>query len=210
MELSGREATHREQRFATATLFVALVVMLLLDIAHLTGGPGETVTHYINFLLLNFGLAVPIAIVIFCVARYRTFLSGWLAGATMVSLGEMSYSIYVVHTWTLRIFSRNQTYGISSIYVADALLRIGLAIAVTLVLAWASFRLIEVPSRRWLRTANAGAMVRAFGPREANLLSVGQRHSADTVAALILAFIGLLGICAAYQFLFVPLYGFAD
>src|SRR5262249_47610768 len=109
-----------------------------------------------------------------------------------------------------RIFIRDQANGISALLVVDALLRIALAIAVTLLLATATYRYIEVPSRQKLRRTIDGWMVWAFGTKEENCLASGHRHSADLAVALMIAFLGVLGSCIAYQFIVVPLYGFKD
>ena len=210
MALGNRVPSPREKRLGRAAVVIALCGLAGIDLIQLTGWPGPVVAKYVRFLILNFGLAVPIAMLIFCVSRYGTFLSGWLAGTTMVVLGEMSYSIYAVHTWTLRIFIREQTYGISPLFVADAVLRIVLAIAVTLLLAAATYRYIEVPSRRGLRKAINNRMVALFGAKDENRLPPGHRHSTDLAVALMIAFLGVLGSCIAYQFIVVPLYGFTE
>ena len=101
-------------------------------------------------MALNFLCAVPIAVLIFCVSRYPTRVSRFLCMSPLVLLGEISYSIYSVHTWTLRIFIRAPV-DVTTAGVVDAVFRIALGIGVTLVLATATYRLIEIPGRTSLR-----------------------------------------------------------
>ena len=65
-----------------------------------------------------------------------------LAWAPILFLGEISYSIYAVHTWTLRAFLRpsvdfNLATGI------EALIRIPVAMMFSIIMASATYRLIE-------------------------------------------------------------------
>jgi peptidoglycan/LPS O-acetylase OafA/YrhL len=70
----------------------------------------------------------------------------------MVLLGELSYSIYVVHTWTLRIFIRPpQSYNPEIVW--EAIYRIALAIALTVMVSTATYNLIEVPARPFCEDA---------------------------------------------------------
>jgi peptidoglycan/LPS O-acetylase OafA/YrhL len=111
--------------------------------------------HTIRFYALNFGCAVPIATVIFCVSRYDSLISRSLSTRPLVGLGEISYSIYAVHTWTLRAFLRtsvdfNLANGI------EALIRIPVAMAFSIIMASATYRLIEMPCRRYVRGKLSG------------------------------------------------------
>src|SRR5262249_6132221 len=67
-----------EKRRAQASLIGALIVLGTISIIHVLHIPGGVLNRYINFLVLNFGLAVPLAIIIFVVSRHSTFLSPWL------------------------------------------------------------------------------------------------------------------------------------
>ena len=118
-------------------------------------------------------------------------------------LGELSYSIYAVHTWTLRIFQRptmDFRYGVE----LEAVFRIVVAIALTIILSTATYRLIEVPARAWIRKSVARRMQRRFGPREENMLPDGSPYSSLSGVGLAIAFIAMLGLVAAYQFIVVP------
>jgi len=143
-------------------------------------------------------------VLIFCVSRYRSStVASMLSTPLMVRLGDLSFSIYAVHTWTLRIFERPSMdfrYGVEW----EAVLRIVLAIALTLILSTATFRLIEVPARAWVRKIVARRLLRSFGPREANMLAEGEAFSSDREIVIGTLFLAMIGALAVYQFLIVP------
>jgi peptidoglycan/LPS O-acetylase OafA/YrhL len=65
-------------------------------------------------------------------------------------LGEISYSIYAVHTWTLRAFLRPPV-AFDLANGLESLVRIPVAMIFTVIMATATYRVIEMPSRRILR-----------------------------------------------------------
>jgi peptidoglycan/LPS O-acetylase OafA/YrhL len=162
IQLLDRPVTTREQRIGTAVLWSSLVILFVLGLLRVTGSPWPAFNHYLDFLLLNFGLAVPIAGVIFCTSRYDGVVGRLLSARPLVGFGEISYSIYAVHTWTLRGFLRpavefNLTMGM------EALIRIPVAIIFSIIMASATYRLIEMPCRRYLRDNLSKALARKDG-----------------------------------------------
>jgi peptidoglycan/LPS O-acetylase OafA/YrhL len=148
--MQGRAVSKAEKTWAGAALGLALLVLLACGIVqggHFLRGFAHGLFH---MLVGNFGLAVPIAIVIFCAARYRTPLAAFLSLPWIVWLGDISYSIYAVHTWTVRPFIR-PAVDFDLVFGIDAILRIVMAIAFTIIVAAATFTIIEVPCRRYLR-----------------------------------------------------------
>jgi peptidoglycan/LPS O-acetylase OafA/YrhL len=114
----------------------------------------------------------------------------------LVALGEISYSIYSVHTWTLRIFIRDPV-NFSPTAGADAIARIALGIGLTLVVATATYRLIEVRGRTWLRRFFERQSVICFGLRADNM-----RSEAPSIASCLAAAVSrclFLGVCLTYQ-----------
>jgi peptidoglycan/LPS O-acetylase OafA/YrhL len=194
----------REARWGRVALFAALVFLLAFALVFLFRPFGPVVARYVDLLEWNFGLAVGIAALIFCVSRYQSStVAVLLSTPLMVLLGDLSFSIYTVHTWTLRIFQRPSMdfhYGVE----LEAAFRIVVAIALTLILSTATFRLIEVPARAWLRKVVAQHLLRSFGPREANVLPADQVYSARRVLFVTMMFVAMIGALLAYQFLVVP------
>jgi peptidoglycan/LPS O-acetylase OafA/YrhL len=194
----------REARWGHILLNASLVFLFGFALVFLFKPFGENVATYVNLLKQNFGCAVGLAVLIFCVSRYRSStVASMLSTPLMVRLGDLSFSIYCVHTWTLRVFERPTMefrYGVE----LEAAFRIVLAIALTLILSNATFRLIEVPARAWLRRLVARRLLRRFGPREANMLAAGQTYSARREIVVGMAFVAMIGALVAYQFLIVP------
>jgi peptidoglycan/LPS O-acetylase OafA/YrhL len=172
MLLVGRPVDAAERRRGSIALWSAIVALALIGVFHVASTSDPLIDHYIRFLALNFGCAVPIATVIFCVSRYDSVVGRLLSTRPMVGLGEISYSIYAVHTWTLRAFLRpsvdfNLATGI------EALIRIPVAMMFSIVMASATYRLIEMPCRRYVRSRLSGHLQawRERQQRQRNALS---------------------------------------
>jgi peptidoglycan/LPS O-acetylase OafA/YrhL len=201
---SQHPVSAREERWGRVVVYAALVFLVAFALVYLFRPFGGEVAKYAELLKLNFGCAVAIAALIFCVSRYRSStVALMLSTPLMVLLGDLSFSIYAVHTWTLRIFERPSMdfgYGVE----LEAAFRVIMAVALTLILSSATYRLIEVPARARLRKVVARRLLRSFGPREANMLTAGQIYSARREFAVATMFVALIGALLAYQFLVVP------
>jgi peptidoglycan/LPS O-acetylase OafA/YrhL len=155
MLLIGRPVSAAEHQWGVIALWSALVALVLIGVFYVTSTSDPLLDHYIAFFGSNFGCAVPIAAVIFCVSRYDSVVRRLLSTRPLVGLGEISYSIYAVHTWTLRAFLRpsvdfNLANGI------EALIRIPVAMIFSIIMASATYRLIEMPCRRYVRSKLSG------------------------------------------------------
>jgi peptidoglycan/LPS O-acetylase OafA/YrhL len=148
--VSDRPPIAVERKLGSIVLWGSLVVLGFIGLFFITGTPSAVFDHYLNFLTLNFGCAVPIAGVIFCVSRYDSAVSRLLSVRRLVGLGEISYSIYAVHTWTLRAFLRPPV-AFDLANGLESLVRIPVAMIFTVIMATATYRVIEMPSRRILR-----------------------------------------------------------
>jgi peptidoglycan/LPS O-acetylase OafA/YrhL len=201
---SQHPVSPREERWGRIVLSASLVFLLAFALVYVFRPFGPAVAKYVELVKLNFGCAVGIAALIFCVSRYRSStIALMLSTPLMVLLGDLSFSIYTVHTWTLRIFERPSMdfrYGVE----LEAAFRIVMGIALTLILSTATFRLIEVPARAWVRGAVARRLLRSFGPREANMLAARQTFSAHREIVVGVLFAAMIGALVAYQFLIVP------
>jgi peptidoglycan/LPS O-acetylase OafA/YrhL len=202
--LADRPVSPREERWGLILLGASLVFLFGFAGVFLFRPFGANVAVYVSLLKQNFGCAVGLAGLIFCVSRYRSStVATMLSTPLMVQLGDLSFSIYAVHTWTLRVFERPSMdfhYGLE----LEAAFRIVVAIALTLILSTATFRLIEVPARAWVRKVVARRLLRSFGPREANMLAEGEAFSSDREIVIVTLFVGMIGALAIYQFLIVP------
>jgi peptidoglycan/LPS O-acetylase OafA/YrhL len=150
LELSKREVSPREYRWATVALIFALASLVVFGLLYLGVFALPIINDYVQFFALNFLCAPSMAIVLFCVARYDSPFSRAMSAPLLVALGETSYSIYLVHSWTLRIFERSPP-NLTPLWAADAIWRVACGIGLTLVVSYGTYRLIELPGRIWLR-----------------------------------------------------------
>ena len=116
----------------------------------LTYDPTLKTLHQIS---LNYLFAPFFAIVVFCTARYPSVLTKWLDKPSIVMLGELSYSIYLLHLFFLSPFVYAGSQPLNGYTVTELVLRMLMYISVTCLASYASYRAIEVPGRRWLRKA---------------------------------------------------------
>jgi len=104
----------------------------------------------IPYLLLHNGLLTPLfAVLVYSLARERSFVARFLALPPLVLLGEASYAVYLLHlqlAWSTRLYA----------VVAPVVLRvpvlyfIGHVVPLTLACI-AIYRWFEMPLRAWLR-----------------------------------------------------------
>ncbi len=148
-QIEARAPSPSEKRGGQALIWVSMLTVagLTLVIAQ----PSNPVP-FLQFLHMNFGFAIPVALLIFCLARYRSTVSAALSSKVMVQLGDASYSIYLMHIVIipaahLQVFIVGQSAAITS----RALIHLGVALLITIGLSLITFRLIEVPARRRLR-----------------------------------------------------------
>jgi peptidoglycan/LPS O-acetylase OafA/YrhL len=108
-------------------------------------------------LVPNFIYAPAIALVMLHVCKRKSWLSDALSSRPMVFLGEISYSIYI---WSFFIMTMLSSMFASAHPITIAYFNSGLKVivicAVTVVMAYGSYALIEAPSRRWIREVLTG------------------------------------------------------
>ncbi|MEV7618191.1 acyltransferase [Streptomyces sp. NPDC089799] len=121
--------------------------------AALTLVPGYLGTLYLpGSYTLVLPALIPMALVLGSAAQGDADRrGGFLAGRTMVRLGELSFAIYVVHM--LVAYYGPVDFGTGHQWdTAEAVARIGVWLVLTLVLAWVLHRFVELPAmQRWSR-----------------------------------------------------------
>jgi peptidoglycan/LPS O-acetylase OafA/YrhL len=110
------------------------------------------VPKYLFYLYMSFGFAPACGFLIYCCARYRNVFTAPFSWRPAIILGDASYSIYLLHMAFFTAF-RLQPIDATPLNI---LIRLAMFCAVTALLFGTSlvtYRLIEVPARRWIRGA---------------------------------------------------------
>ncbi len=92
----------------------------------------------------------------------------------LVALGETSYSIYLVHSWTLRLFEQ-PVVGFNRVTAGYAVYRVICGIGLTFLVSHASYRLIELPGRVWVRGTLRRGIAFAFRDRQRSAATPDRR-----------------------------------
>jgi peptidoglycan/LPS O-acetylase OafA/YrhL len=159
----GRPVTKTERAFADAALGVAFLILVLSGACYRGFIAYGQLNSYVQFLSLNFLCTPAIAFILLYVSRYDSAFTRFMCLPALIVLGDTSYSIYLIHTWTLRIFTRQPPPPLTWLWGGEAVLRVLCAILFTLLLSYATYRLIEVPSRVWLRKRLGKLIAVGFG-----------------------------------------------
>ncbi len=132
---------------STLLLSVGAIGYLWWTFVQTSAGPGS----FFYFFRMNFLYAGPVALLIFCCVRYPSGMTRWLDWPAVVLLGESSYSVYLVHISLVWQFARSPAELFSLSRLLQRLFTFAVAIASVLIVSLGTYRLIEVPGRRWLR-----------------------------------------------------------
>lgn len=129
-----------------ALLLASLAGAYLLCLLPVPDGAGG----FAFWVLRHHVLFVPFfAVTILCLAEGRTLLSWLLDRPAVQLLGESSYALYLLHALPLMVLG----YYVHPVGPLGPLL----AMALSVLLAIACFKLVETPARRWLRGGRGGA-----------------------------------------------------
>jgi len=103
-------------------------------------------THPALNLLATFGFALVVSIA----AAGKGPLQVALAWRPVVFIGDISYSIYLLHWIVIQVFIR--MVPLPGNGGPPLLVRIVTCVTIILCLAWVSYRVVELPARRWVRS----------------------------------------------------------
>jgi peptidoglycan/LPS O-acetylase OafA/YrhL len=145
--------THEPSAFENRVAFIlALLSMLAIVGLTLVAAQPSNPTPFLQFLHMNFGFAIPVSLLIFCFARYRNAISAPLSSNLMIRCGDASYSIYFLHIIIIPAAGLEVLHvGQSRAFTSIVLIRLGVALLITVSFSLVTYQLIEVPARRWLR-----------------------------------------------------------
>jgi peptidoglycan/LPS O-acetylase OafA/YrhL len=161
MEWDSKPVSAAEHRYGVLAIWAAMACLAVAGLLVLRVFDLPLLNAYAGIFANNFLCAPAIAVLLFCTARYDTSFARWMSAPVLVALGETSYSIYLVHEWTLRIFVLGPE-PFTRFWAVVAAFRIVVAIAFTLVVAYGTYRLIEVPGRSRVRGTLRRLIARAF------------------------------------------------
>jgi peptidoglycan/LPS O-acetylase OafA/YrhL len=100
----------------------------------------------------NFLFAPAMAVVMLAVCRHETYLTRLLSSPLALFLGEISYSIYIWSFIAIGVAEGLLHHKETSFAAyGNAAMKVVLISALTIIFAYGSYHLIEVPSRRWIR-----------------------------------------------------------
>ena len=150
VQLQARKATAVENTLGNAVFIVAAGSVFV--ISYFAYGPGIAMNVF-EKMDMNFALAPSAALLIFCAARYRSAVSRLLNTPAAITLGDASYSIYLVHLAVLLAVAW-LTGSAGRGLVFDSM-RLVVVVAAIIVLSMLVYRFYEAPAREWLRRLGA-------------------------------------------------------
>jgi peptidoglycan/LPS O-acetylase OafA/YrhL len=176
--LRHRTPSRREQTVGRCVFALGIVSVPVFTYLMYAGS-----WEFIRELNYNFGLAPSAALIIFCAARYDTFLSRILNSRPVVALGEASYSIYLIH---FLIFNLSASFlgdalpatATNVVFLAGKYLFL---LALIIVISLGLHAYIEVPARQWLR-----GLWREREPQRKRIIAYSLFASPAAAAALVL------------------------
>ncbi|MDO8289826.1 MAG: acyltransferase family protein [Parvibaculum sp.] len=141
------------QAVAIATIIIITVVMYM-----------DVVSPLLLIKLRNsFAVAPSVAILIFCMARYRDPLTRFVSARWMTKFGDASYELYLIHipvfVLVAKLFQPALGDGVG---VTGSLIRFSAGMVLLLLASVLLHRSFDVPVRRWLKALWGGQDVKVF------------------------------------------------
>ena len=102
-------------------------------------------------------MAPPVALLVFCAARYRGPASRLLTSRPAIALGEASYSIYLVHSIVL--ISAVKLTGNAVHTFSYNVVKIAILMTFVIVISRFMYTYYEAPARKWLRARRPSQIV---------------------------------------------------
>src|SRR5580704_6701009 len=144
--LQSQPVRRMEKLLGNLILLLAVVGILVID--YLAYGQNMPMTIF-RKMSWNFAMALPVALLVFCAARYRGPASRLLTSRPAIALGEASYSIYLVHSIVL--ISAVKLTGSAAHGVAYNVVKLIVLMAIVVAISLLLYAYYEAPARQWLR-----------------------------------------------------------
>lgn len=151
ISMRNTEVSSTEAQLGTVLTWLSVTATPIILFLMYTQNP---IVYNVRMVKDNIGLAPTLAILIFCSARYKTWISRFLAWRPIVLMGEASYSIYLVHMLVFVWISRSTPpvpLPVTIESILFACLRMVIVLAIIIALSVGLYHIVEMPSRKWLR-----------------------------------------------------------
>lgn len=186
--LEKKPVTHGEWQLGMILQTIAIVTTVAIVAIMYADSYAPT---FLVKIRLNFGVAPSVALLIFCAARYPSWLSRFASSRPMIKLGDASYEIYLIHIAAFIVVAKlAQPFFGSSPDTIASMVRFSLGLGLTLLISLCLHTYFEVPVRRWLRGLWGPSSPRFFGVRRKQI-AWSLLAAPAVIAAIIAAGVGL-------------------
>lgn len=144
MSVKEIPVSKREYKFGCFMLILSLAYVFVMYALMFTKKNYGFLHEFIKFSHWSWGLGLTG--IIFCCARYKTSLVFFLTRPVILTLGDASYSLYLLHSLLFALAFSDPS---QSIYIQ--LIRFALLLVLCIVFSVGSYRVVEIPCRSWLR-----------------------------------------------------------
>lgn len=151
MQLRPVKTTIREERWGLAALCLALPAIFALNGFYTWANNLTGPIHTIGCLQYSCGLAPLAAIIIFCCVRYKNFVTRILCSWPFLLCGEATYSLYLLHVFVGENVRWESAPAVNFWIGVGDCMRLVMAILMSIGFSLVTWRIIEVPARRWVR-----------------------------------------------------------
>jgi peptidoglycan/LPS O-acetylase OafA/YrhL len=152
--MQSHPVTRVENLLGSLVLLLAVAGILVIDYLAYSQNVSMNIFRKMSW---NFAMALPVALLVFCAARYRGPASRLLTSRPAIALGEASYSIYLVHSIVL--ISAVKLTGSAVHSLAYNVAKIAILMTFVIVISRFMYTYYEAPARKWLRARRPSQIV---------------------------------------------------
>jgi peptidoglycan/LPS O-acetylase OafA/YrhL len=110
-------------------------------------------------LTLTFGYAPLCALLIFCTTRYDNWLARCFSRPLIITLGDASYSQYLLHTYVMQLliaiavmfYPPLPPSATGPLVIPVCMIKLAAAVILVFVVSVGSYKFFESPARQWVR-----------------------------------------------------------
>ncbi len=151
MQMRSQEASLKEQKIGTVVLCSSIVFAFALNVFYTWAMMQKGPVHIFGGLLFSCGMAPLLAAVLFCISRYKTFLTKTLCFWPFLLCGEATYSLYLLHTFITMSLRWESAPVVNAWIGVGDVMRFCMGVLISVGFSLVTWRIIEVPAREWVR-----------------------------------------------------------